>query len=178
MYTLSDGEIRYSEGTGAKGPWKKAQFTLTDGKEVIMWGSHSEFSKLAEGVSVSGDLTRGEYKGKEQWTIKDVNKPYSGGTKKSDINKAMDKKAAGIEKSMDRKEEGIKNSAVFRDATLLTCAWVSRQNIPVPNQATIGSNHGTSSALLPKLSAKEIQDQWMMFRDWLKNEYADEQQPF
>lgn len=166
MYTLSSNEIKYFQGDGAKGPWKKAAFTLTDGKEVSMWGDHPDFPNLKAGASVSGDLTKGEYKGKEQWTLKPLAKPSTFAPRTSNnaaIAKNMDKKAATIEKAQDRKEESMKLAAIQRDSILLVTSFYPEANAVYEND-------------IPGKEAY-LQGRIMEWKKWLEQNYGDGQ-PF
>lgn len=83
-------------------------------------------------------------------------KPAPKGGAGAGVAKMMEKKEASIEKFQDKKSESIEKTAIFRDATLLTVAWVSKQD-----NATLA----------------DIETKWVEFRSWLQKK-MDETTPF
>lgn len=74
-------------------------------------------------------------------------KPAPKGNGGAGVAKMMEKKEASIEKFQDKKEEVISKMAIFRDATLLTQVWASKQL---------------------EVSTIEIQAKWKEFHTWLQ----------
>ncbi len=94
--------------------------------KVTIWDSFPDFANLAPERTVEGDIT---VKQNGQYTNKTLNAPKTSGggfNKSAMTEKLMDKKQGNIEKSQDRKEESIIRASCQRDATLLTCAFISK----------------------------------------------------
>jgi len=72
----------------------------------------------------------------------------------SGVKVAQERKQEMIEKSQDRKDDSIRNSSTFRDATILTQVWASKQTA--------------------FLTTEEIEKKWIEFRNWLFSHYEVE----
>lgn len=141
------------------GKVKKAEFKSGQ-KGVTFFANWPGFADLKVGDKVDGDLTRSDYNGKEGWIMNALNKPSSfAGKGNAAISKAMDKKNENINKSMDRKEESIQLSSSQRDAVLMVTTFY-------PEYANID---GKEDMIKTKIRA---------WRNWLLDEFANEQPPF
>src|ERR1700728_1553924 len=119
--------------TSAKGTsYMKA--TLTDEsnaqvENVTIFSTFPNFANIRPGEKISGFLKENVYNGKTSFTL-DVEKTQGWGkptnVKAAQIEKFQEKKTDAINNFQDKKQEAIDHAAAFRDATLITSAYIGR----------------------------------------------------
>ncbi len=127
---------------------------------VTIWADFPNFAALTEGITTEGDIVEkqnGQYTNKTLYPARTntlgAKRPGAG-----NIVKAMETKAKNIEAAQESKQEGIKISSTFRDATLISIAMLGR---------------GESS-----ISASDMQETWLYWREWLWKNFDNNQPPF
>lgn len=138
-------------GTTSTGKVKATATLLgSDGivnENVTIWGDFPNFNELRPAGKVEGTIQvkqNGQYTNK---TLYPAQVPKKGNFA---IKEAQATKREDIAHAQDRKEESIKEASIFRDATILTSAYVTKQNLEV--------------------SFDTIKNTWVEFRKWLKEQ--------
>lgn len=125
---------------------------------VTIWGDFPNFNELRPEGTVMGSIVtkqNGNFTNKTLYpdTTGTGNKRGAGA-----ITKAMEIKKQNIEEHTDRKEDHIEKTAIFRDATLLTVAWLDKQAL-----TELGQQNATEI----------IKEKWVEFRKWLSDKMGE-----
>lgn len=146
-------------------PYAKATILALSGKEieVTVFGDFPGFPLVA-GSQVDAEIKEGKpYNGKPSFILsvpynKTIQAPAwsTKGPVRSAIGGAVEaakitKKS--VEETMDRKETNMEKMATFRDATLLTVAYLGNRK--------------------ELMSVDEVQSTWTMFRKWLEGKISE-----
>ncbi len=155
MYKISAIEFKQSAAGNA---YARVKFEGND-NEVAIFSKFPGFGELKVGSTVEGELTSKDFNGKKSYTLNSLSKPSTFKAGGANIAKAQEVKAKNIGEAMDRKEASIEKMATFRDATILTSAWMAA-----------AEKNGI------EIDINLIKSKWTDFRDWLTGQL--EEPPF
>lgn len=161
MITIKSFVQNVSKKTGK--PYGKAVVVSLTGKEVeaTVFADFPGFPLVA-GSQVDAEIKEGvPYNGKPQYILavpynQTVQAPAwatKGPAKASGAVEAAKITKKSVEETMDRKETNMEKMATFRDATLLTVAYLGNRK--------------------ELMSVDEVQSTWTMFRKWLEGKMSE-----
>jgi hypothetical protein len=127
-------------------------------EKVTLWKSDWP-QDITNDLVVSGDVKETEKNGYKNFILypERTNTMGAGSMRGGGASVLMKKKEESIGKFQDKKEENIEKMAAFRDATLLTVAWVEKQEY---------------------VTSKEIAETWKQWNAWLTAQLDNTEPPF